>query len=144
MYEFLEYTVADVMTRSPVTIEGQRPLEEAAAIFAQHDFNALPVVDAAGRMRGLLTKLDFLRAFVFTPESMVPRYSEILERPVDSVMTRDPETLRPEEPLTRVLQRMVDERRKSFPVEEGGRLVGMLAREDLMRALRRADEAAGD
>lgn len=143
MYEFLGYTVADVMTRSPVTIAPGRPLVEAAALFDQHDFNALPVVDEAGRLEGLLTKLDFLRAFVFTRESMIPRYHEILARPVASAMTRAPETLPPHEPLTRVLQRMVDERRKSFPVVEEGRLVGIVAREDLMRALRRADASAG-
>lgn len=144
MYEFLRYTVADVMTRSPTTIEAGRHLAEAAAVFEEHDFDALPVVDASGRLEGLLSKLDFLRAFVFTRESKVPRYSEILERPVASVMNRDPRTLPPDEPLTRVLQRMVDERRKSFPVVEAGALVGMVAREDLMRALRRADRAAGD
>ena len=60
---------------------------------------------------------------------------------VEQVMTADPTIVAPESPLTRVLEEMVGTRNKSFPVVADGRLVGIIAREDVIRALRRA--AAG-
>ncbi len=141
MYEFIYYRVADVMTPNPVVIQPHTPLSEVEDIFEQHDFNGLPVVDAAGTLVGVLTKLDFLKAFLFTPDSVTPRYEEIIRHSADTVMTRDPLTVDPETPLTRVLQDMVTTRHKSFPVVVAQRLVGVVAREDVGRALRRA--AAG-
>jgi CBS domain-containing protein len=49
-------------------------------------------------------------------------------------------TVAPDDPLTHVLQKMVHTRCKSFPVLEDDRLVGIVAREDVLRALRRAAE----
>jgi CBS domain-containing protein len=142
MYEFIYYRVRHVMTRSPVTLRPDASLSDVEAVFEKHDFNGIPVVGERGELIGVVTKLDFLKAFVFTPESLVPHYEEILRRPAETVMTRDPRSVDPEMPLTRVLEDMVSTRFKSFPVVEGGRLVGVVAREDVLRGLRRA--AAGE
>lgn len=141
MYEFLRYRVRHVMTANPVTVSPGAHLEEVEALFERHQFNALPVVDGDRLLVAIVTKLDLLKAFVFTPESIVPPYREIMQRPVEDVMTRDPVTVEPEMPLTRVLELMVGTRNKSFPVVADGRVVGIVAREDVLGALRRA--AAG-
>lgn len=138
MYEFLEYRVKDVMTREVISIEPQTPLAEAELIFEEHDFDALPVLDRDGRLVGVLAKLDLCRAFGFSPESVIPPYGEILSRPAESVMTRSPVEVDPEMRLTRVLEMMIETRYKSFPVVENGRLTGVIAREDVLRAVRRA------
>jgi CBS domain-containing protein len=138
LYEFLSYRVSDVMTRRPEVIGPSTTLAEAEGIFASHNFNGLPVVDARGNLLGMLTKLDLLRAFVFTPRRMVPPYEEIMARDVETVMTRQAHTVSPETPLTRVLEAMVLTRYKSFPVAKDGRLVGIVAREDVLRGLQRA------
>ena len=44
MYEFLEFRVCDVVDREPVVIGPESTLSEAEALFAQHEFNALPVI----------------------------------------------------------------------------------------------------
>jgi CBS domain-containing protein len=137
MYEFLDYRVEDVMTRRPVTIAPGATLAEAQRIFEKRDFNGLPVVGAGGELVGFLTKLDVLRAFRFTEEHVFPPYAELMRQPVSSVMSRDVLTVTPRAPLTRVLQKMLDSRSKSFPVVDGERLVGVVAREDLLGALRR-------
>jgi CBS domain-containing protein len=142
MYEFIYYRVRHVMTRSPVVIRPSTPLAEVESIFDSHDFNGLPVLDESDTLVGVVTKLDFLRAFVFTPESVVPHYDEILRRAAESVMTADPRTVDPDMPLTRILEDMVATRYKSFPVVEQGRFAGVVAREDVLRGLRRA--AAGE
>ncbi len=139
MYDFLSYRVSDYMTTAPKTVGHDTPLRELQRLFDAHDFNGVPVVDDEGRLLGLATKLDLLKAFTFTPEAMVPRYDAIMERPVHEVMTREPITVPPDLPLTRVLQRMVDMRTKGFPVvDDEGRVVGVIAREDLLGALRDA------
>jgi CBS domain-containing protein len=74
---------------------------------------------------------------------MVPHYDELMRRPVVDVMTEAVVHVEPVTPLTRVLQLMVDLKVRSFPVlGAGGRLVGMISREDVMRALREATTEA--
>jgi CBS domain-containing protein len=138
MYEFLDYRVADVMASSPVTIDPDTSLAEVEELFNRHNFNGLPVVDHGGRLLGMLTKLDVLKAFAFTPSSIIPPYDEITRQRAERFMTRDPVTFDPGVPLTHVLEEMVRSRFKSFPVVAGGRLVGVVAREDVLRALREA------
>lgn len=58
-----------------------------------------------------------------------------------TVMNPYPATVSPETPLTRVLEQMVESRHRSFPVVEGGTLVGVISREDVARALHRAAES---
>jgi len=142
MYEFIEYQVADAMTFQPVTVRPDATLAEVEALFERYDYDCLPVCDADGRLHGLVSKLDFLRAFAFTPDAMVPRYAEIMQRPVTCVMTREPTTVPDDMRLTRVLQMLVETRHKSFPVTIGNMLLGMISRQDVVRALRRA--AAGE
>jgi NAD(P)-dependent dehydrogenase (short-subunit alcohol dehydrogenase family) len=61
-----------------------------------------------------------------------------MEQAAEAVMTRDPVSVSPELPLSRLLQKLVEMRTKSLPVVEDGRLVGIIAREDVLKALRRA------
>jgi CBS domain-containing protein len=138
MYEFMNYQVRDVMSR-PVSIGPGATLGDAERVLEKNGFNALPVVDEDERLIGVVTTLDLLKAFAFNEESILPAYDEIMRRPVAGIMSRQPMTVTPRQPLTRTLQRMIDTRNKSFPVIDDGRLVGIVAREDVMRALRRAD-----
>jgi CBS domain-containing protein len=139
MYEFLNYRVEDVMSRA-VTVGPDATLAEAGAILEKNGFNSLPVVDAGERLVGVVTSLDLLRAFAFPEDTILPRFSDVMRRPVSSVMSRDALSVCPRTPLTRVLQKLVDTRNKSFPVLDGDRVVGIVAREDVMCALRRAEE----
>jgi CBS domain-containing protein len=139
MYEFLDYQVQDVMSR-PVCVRGETTLAEAEALLEKHGWNGVPVVDEAERPVGFVTSLDLLKAFAFSEDTILPPFERVLARPVTEVMSRDLITVCPRTPLTRVLQKLVDSRSKSFPVVDDDRLVGMIAREDVMGALRRAGE----
>lgn len=142
MHEFLRYRVEHVMAVKPVTVRANTPLSEIAELFDRHDFNALPVLGEDGIIVGVVSKLDFLEAFAFPAQSVAPPYQEILEQPAETVMRRAVMTVEPNLPLTDVLGRMVASRHKSFPVVDDGRLVGILAREDIVGAIQRA--AAGE
>jgi CBS domain-containing protein len=138
MYEFLQYQVRDAMTPDPIAISPRVKLREVQELFETHDFNGVPVVEDGRRLLGVLTKFDLLKAFSFDSHALVPRYDEIMEQTAERVMTRDPVTVSPQLPLSRLLQKLVEMRAKSLPVVEDGRLVGIIAREDVLKALRKA------
>jgi len=138
MYEFLKYLVKDAMTPSPITTAPETPLWKLENLFETHDFNGIPVMDKQGRLVGMVTKFDLLKAFILTTDSPIPNYDAIIQQPAESVMTTDPETVSPELPLSRLLQQLVEMRTKSFPVVQDGQLVGIVSREDVLKALRRA------
>ncbi len=128
------------MTRAVTAVTRQTTMRELEVSFEKHDFNSFPVVEA-GKMLGIVTKFDFLRAFIFTTGQMVPHYDELMRRPVAEIMTEAVVHVAPEEPLTRVLQLMVSLKTRSFPViGHGHQLVGMISREDVMRALKEATQ----
>ena len=138
MYEFLDYVVSDVMSK-PVTIGSDATLAEVEQLLEQTGFNGLPVVDASGALVGFVTSLDLLDAFRFTTDAMLPPYEQIMRKPVSSVMVLEPAVVQPRTRLTRVLEKIVATRNKSFPVVDAkDGLVGMIAREDVMQALRRS------
>lgn len=138
MYEFLQYQVRDAMTPDPIAISPKAKLREVEELFETHDFNGVPVVEDGRRLLGILTKFDLLKAFSFDSHALVPHYDEIMEQAAETVMTRDPVTVSPQLPLSRLLQKLVELRAKSLPVVEDGRLVGIIAREDVLKTLRRA------
>jgi CBS-domain-containing membrane protein len=141
LYNFLEQTAADHMTRTASTVRCELMLQELEELFEKDDFNAYPVEENS-QVVGVVSKFDFLACFVFSPASMVPRYDDLMKRTVADIMTPDFISVREETKLTRVLQLMVDHRIRSMPVIEGDhRLVGMISREDVMRALQRCSGA---
>ncbi len=140
IYRFLQCTAGQYMTPGVMTIARNCTMSEAEALFTQHDFNSFPVVEN-GRLFGIVSKFDFLRAFAFTTGQMVPPYDELMKRPVGEVMTEAVVSVEPKTPLTRVLQLMVNLRIRSFPVLGPNReLLGMISRGDVMRALGRATQ----
>ena len=120
MYRFLECTAEKYMTRAVRTVTRQTTMRELGALFEKYDFNSFPVVEE-GKMLGIVTKFDFLRAFAFTTGQMLPHYDELMRRPVADVMTEAVVHVEPTAPLTRVLQLMVVLRTAAF------RLLGPIA-----------------
>lgn len=135
MYGFLACTTNQFMTRAVMTVKLHTTMRELGVLFEKHDFNAFPVVEGE-KILGIVSKFDFLRAFAFTSTQIVPHYDELMSRPVAEVMTKAVVHVDPTSPLTRVLQLMVSLKTRSFPVMNRDRqLVGIISREDVMRAV---------
>jgi CBS domain-containing protein len=138
LYTFIEQIVADHMTRDVKTVTRSVSLRELGDLFEKDDFNAYPVEEGS-QVVGLVSKFDYLACFIFTPAHMIPRYDELMKRTVADVMTSEFIYVGGDTKLTRVLQLMVDHRLRSMPVIDGDqRLVGMISREDVVRALQRS------
>ncbi len=140
---------ADVMTARLITIRPTATVGEAARLMLQDGISGLPVVDAAGRLVGIVTEGDLLRRTETGTERHRPRWLEFLvgpgrlaeeyvrshSRKVQEVMTSDVVTIGPETPLEEVVKLMERHRIKRLPVIEGDRLVGIVSRADLLHAL---------
>jgi CBS domain-containing protein len=123
------------MTRAVTTVGRDLTIREANDMFERDDFNSYPVQED-GQVIGIVTKFDLLKCFAFTPNQILPRYTELMKRTVGDVMTSDFIYVRPETRLTRVLQLMVEHRLRSIPVIDGDeKLAGIIARKDILRAL---------
>ena len=134
---FIEQIVADHMMCDVKTVGRDLTLRELGDLFEREDFNTFPVTEN-GQVVGVVSKFDHLACFVFTPAHMMPRYDDLMKRTVADIMTSEFIYVGTETRLTRVLQLMVDHRIRSMPVIDGEqRLAGIIAREDVMRALRR-------
>jgi len=141
--------VVELMTRNPVTVLADTTLVAVAGLLAQHHINGLPVVDAAGRLIGIVTQGDLLRraelgtdrksTFWLTDFLMPSRvqndYVHTHGRHVREVMTPNPDFVSPDSGLAEVAALMTQKRFRCLPVLEDGVLVGVISRSDLVRAL---------
>ena len=142
MYGFVGCTAKQFMTRNVVSVTRQTTIRDLVVLFGTHDFNAFPVVED-GKLCGIISKFDFLRAFAFTTSQVMPHYNELMGRSAAEVMTEAVVHVDPTSPLTRILQLMVSLKTRSFPVMSAdGQLEGMISREDVMRALKETTQEA--
>ncbi len=138
MYEFLEETVGDTMTRSVRSVTPETTVGDLYKLFAADDFDAYPVVQD-DTLVGVVSKLDALKPFAFTEDQLVPHYKDGMSTRVDTVMSTSIVTVEPDTHLQRVLELMIRHRLKSLPVvDQWKNLLGIIAREDIMRAMARS------
>jgi CBS-domain-containing membrane protein len=140
MYEFLQETVANNMTRSVKSVTPETTVGDLYRLFAADDFDAYPVV-RDDTLVGVVSKLDALKVFAFAKDRILPHYADGMGTTVDEIMTSDVVAVDPDTNLQRVLQLLVKHRMKSLPVIDGRRaLLGIIAREDVMRAMARCTQ----
>lgn len=146
----------EVMTRNPLTIAPEASVAEAVKTMLEARVSGLPVVDATGRLVGVITEGDLLARAELGTEKKRARWLEFLFGPgrsaedfvhahgrrVEEVMTRTPITVAPGAGLDEVVGTMTERRVKRLPVVEGDRLVGIVSRADVLRALSGAFAAA--
>jgi CBS domain-containing protein len=143
-----ELRVGDVMETDWPTLGPESTVEEAIKLFAEERISGAPVVED-GRLVGIITEGDliFQDADVKAPGfldilgGVVPlgdtdEYRrEVLKSAgvtVGEVMTNDPVTVTPEATLAETATIMAERRKKILPVVEGGRLVGVINRMDIL------------
>jgi CBS domain-containing protein len=141
--------VADVMTRTAITVTPETTIEAAARLLLEHRISGLPVVDPGGAVVGVVTEGDLLRRietgterrhsgwleFLIAPGRLAEEYAHANARRVGEVMTTDVVAVTPEEPLAEVVRLMERHHIKRLPVIENGRLVGIVSRANLVQAL---------
>jgi CBS domain-containing protein len=148
-------TVSAVMSRDVVTLRPDQSVEEAADVLSGKQIGAAPVVDADAKLTGLLrdedlivsearlhvpTVITFLGADLVLPSSLHKFEHELKKAAgatVADVMTTEFVTAKPDDNLEDLASLMHDRDVTHVPVVDGGKLVGIVARGDLVRFLSR-------
>jgi CBS domain-containing protein len=138
--------VRDIMSHPVFTVRSTDPIEGAAALLADRGITAAPVVDPDGRLIGMVSEGDLLRDRVPDDPTahLRPMVSHHRPKVVAEVMTRTVVTAWLDEDVSDVARTMLNRDVRSIPVLDGGRLVGIISRRDLLRTVVRTDEVLTD
>lgn len=141
--------VSDVMTRKVLSVKPDDTVEHAASTMLRHGISGLFVVDGTDTLVGVLTEGDLLRREEIGTQRHRPWWLRILVSPgrqaldfththgrrVSDVMTQEVITVASGAALEDVVMIMEKQRIKRLAVVENGRMVGVVSRSDLLRAL---------
>lgn len=137
--------VKDVMTRDPITVVPSVGIKAAMTKLAFAGITSMPVVDEEQRLCGVVSEADLIHHLAEDPrahERPVTMRPVEPPRTVDDVYTRSPVTADPQDDVTAIVDVMAAKGFKSLPVVDGeGRLLGMVSRSDVLRAMARDDDA---
>jgi CBS domain-containing protein len=123
-------TVADAMRQEFITVAPEDTLGEVAERMVEEKKGGAVVVMDYGRMIGILTERDLLRAIAYRVHTSDARVREW--------MTEDPITVPPETTLDEASQLMLDKNFRHLPVVEGGRIVGVVSLRRAVAAMQSA------
>lgn len=124
-------TARDIMTKDLVTLRPRMPVGEAIKELLRHQISGAPVVGEDGRLLGLFSEYDCLKALA--NEEFHDEHDE--ECTVGDIMTHDGHTIAPDDGLFTIAQHFVTLRVRRLPVIDGDKLVGQVSRRDVLRAL---------
>jgi CBS domain-containing protein len=141
----------DIMTKELITVSPKTEITKAAGILLEKGINGVPVVDS-GRLVGILCQSDLIAqqknlpipsvfAFLdgFIPLRSAKHFEKALKKiaatTVADSMTPDPVTVQPEASIEEIASLMVDKNLHTLPVVEGGKLVGIIGKEDVLKTL---------
>ncbi|TAU74070.1 CBS domain-containing protein [Rhizobium leguminosarum] len=144
--------VQAIMTSTPITVTASTSVAEAAKLMLDNKISGLPVVDASGALVGIVSEGDFLRRselnterkrswlldWLTSPGKIADEYVRAHGRRVEEVMTAPVSAIAPTASVSDAVRLMERQDIKRLPVVADGRLVGIVARSDLLRALSQA------
>ena len=142
----------DIMTKEIVTVSPETDITQAADLLLKKRINGVPVVNAAGKLVGILCQSDLIAQqksipipslftlldgyiSLKTSKRMDKEVEKIAATKVAEAMTADPVTVDPETDIEKIAALMVEKNYHTLPVIEAGRLVGILGKEDVLRTL---------
>lgn len=140
---------ADIMTTSVVCIRPEATVLEAARLLLGERISALPVVDAAGRLQGIVSEGDLIHRAEIGSEKSISRWKALFEedatlardylkahgRTVADVMSHPVVMVEEDTELSVVAARLDEFSIKRLPVMRDGKVVGIVSRANLLQAL---------
>lgn len=144
--------VKDIMTTDVISVSPETEIVQAARIMLEKRINGLPVLDAKGKVVGIICQSDLVIQQKSVPipslfsllDGFMPLTSlkkiekevgKIAALTVAQAMTPKPVTVTPETGIEQVASLMVDRNFHTLPVVEDDRLVGVVGKEDVLKTL---------
>lgn len=127
--------VSDYMTPNPIVVEPEDPLLHAIEIIRLRGVRRLPVT-VGGMLVGIVTEGDLKRAEPSTLTDSEADFNRVMEEtPLSRIMIQNPLTTTADAPLLEAADVLLNTKYGALPVVTGGRVVGILTDNDLIRAL---------
>lgn len=144
--------VADVMTRDVITVTPETPLRELASILSEKNINGVPVVDDKGNVLGVVCESDLVNqnkplhiptVFVIL-DSVIPmenpwrlqkEFKRLAATTVEDIYSKPAVSVERDTDLSEVARIMSERKFYTLPVIEGGKLVGVVGKTDVIRSL---------
>ncbi|MFN9475713.1 HPP family protein [Acidovorax sp.] len=128
--------VSDVMTQEALTVQPGALVNDAWQTLAEHHVAQAPVVDAQGRVVGLLLRADMAPLDLLPEPGAVKQAIDLARRPVSEVMVSPVPAVAADTELRRVAAVLLETGLPGLPVaDEAGRLTGFISRTDILRAV---------
>jgi CBS domain-containing protein len=139
----------DFMSRNVVTVSADATILDAGRLMLQHHISGLPVVDASGKLVGIVSESDFLRRretgterrrsrwleFLVGPGKIASEYTRSNSMRISEVMTEKVQAIPEDASLEAIVELMERHRIKRLPVLADEKLVGIVTRSNLMHAM---------
>ena len=147
-------TVKEIMTRDVCSVHEDTELKDLAALFVEHNYKTLPVVDAGGKLVGVISQTDLIEQdkplhiptvislfdwviYLESPKVFSDEVRKVSARKVGEICSREVVTCTPETTVEELASLMVEHKIHLLPVLEGEKLVGVVARFDIIRSMGR-------
>ncbi len=145
-------TAADVMTKDVSTVKKETGIRELAELFAQNRISSAPVVDDNNGLIGIVTETDLIEQdkslhiptvislfdwviYLESEKKFEKELKKMTGQTVEDIYREEVETVNPSTPVSEVADIMSSKKIHAIPVVDGGRLVGIVARIDLIRTM---------
>jgi CBS domain-containing protein len=138
-----------IMTRPVISITPETTIVDAANTMLQKHISGLPVVDATGKLVGIVSEGDFIRRseigtqrkrgrflkFILGPAKAATDFVHEHGRKIGEIMTPEPLTITEDTELAEIVELMEKNNVKRLPVMRGDTLVGIVSRSNLLQAV---------
>jgi CBS domain-containing protein len=122
-------TVADYMSKKMVTIATDTHVVDAVKKLLDHKITSAPVVDQQGELLGVFSEKDVMKIVLETV------YNQSMSGKVGDYMSKEIISVAADSSIVDLAEKFQHTSVRSFPVFQGNKLVGMISRTDILRAL---------
>jgi len=151
-------TAAKIMTHKVISVQPGDSVSTVAETLVAHGISAVPVVDEAGKLLGVVSEGDLMAPFsaknqarrawwlemLAEGEGLAPEFLEYISmdhHKASDLMTRKVITTTETAPIAEIADLLTKHRIKRVPILRDGRVVGIVSRADIVRALARPPSA---
>ena len=150
----------DIMTTNLIVVQEDSSLKEVVRLMTTHGISGIPVVDRNNHLMGIVSESDIIRMkrkihmpdYIQLLETLINEadpdefdhdFIALLKKPVSDFMTRKVITVSEKTNLGEITRLMVEHNIKRLPVTVGDKLIGIVTRKDVIRAMATLRESEG-
>ena len=145
-------TARDIMTTNVVTVKKDQPISDLSKLFIENHFNGVPVLDDAGKVIGVVTQGNLIEQnkklhiptvialfdavlFLESEKKFESDVKKLTGSKIEDIYHKKPITVSPDTDLSEITTIMAEKDVHTLPVLEDDKLVGIIGKKDVIRAL---------